>query len=234
MTAWARPLEKNFSNALSDAFAFAVRQIARWLFSLTGNPQAADIGGVPTEDLIARFQRGQPRAFEAIYERFKDYVYRVAFFVLRHEQEAEDATQETFLDLLKALPKYDIHGPARFETWLYRVTVNRARMHMRRKRLSSEEWEAIEERLERLPVPDEEQPEERILMADQARRVWRAVNDLPDTHRIAVVLRYQQTLSYEEIADVLGISIGTVKSRLYNAHKKLLDLLGSEPEEYRE
>ena len=225
MTVWAQPIEKTFTNVLGRTWVIVYRQIARWLFALTGSPEAAQIGGVPTEDLIARFQRGQPRAFEAIYDRFKDYVYRVAFFVLRHEQEAEDATQETFLDLLKALPKYDIQGPARFETWLYRVTVNRARMHLRRKRPCSEEWESIEERLERLPLPDENQPEETVLQRDRARRLWRAVDDLPDTHRIAVVLRYQQALSYSEIADVLGISIGTVKSRLSRAKQKLYEIL---------
>ena len=109
-----------------------MRQAAQWLFAVTGSSRAAEIGGIPTEDLIARFQKGQPRAFEALYDRYKDYVYRVAFFVLRNQQEAEDAVQETFLDLLKALPNYDIHGTARFETWLYRVTVNRSRMRFRR------------------------------------------------------------------------------------------------------
>jgi RNA polymerase sigma-70 factor (ECF subfamily) len=195
------------------------------LFALTGSSKAAEIGGVPTDDLISRFQQGQPRAFEALYDRYKDYVYRVAFFVLRNAEEAEDAVQETFLDLLKALPKYDTKGPARFETWLYRVTVNRSRMRLRRKPLPSQEWDDVEERLERVPVQKSEQPEVVFLERDRAQQLWQAVNNLPETHRLPVLLRYQQNLSYAEIAKVLGLHVGTVKSRLYNAHNKLKSLL---------
>ena len=226
MTAWTGFAQDAVSETLRTAFASAVRQAAQWLFAVTGSSRAAEIGGVPTEDLIARFQKGQPRAFEAIYDRYKDYVYRVAFFVLRNQQEAEDAVQETFLDLLKALPNYDIHGTARFETWLYRVTVNRSRMRTRRKVLPSEEWDDVEERLERMPIQDKEQPEIVLLERDRASQLWRAVDSLPETHRIVVLLRYQQNLSYAEIADVLGINVGTVKSRLYNAHTKLKNLIG--------
>jgi RNA polymerase sigma-70 factor (ECF subfamily) len=226
VTVWSGFAQNEASDTLRLVFVATLRQVARWVFVITGSSHAAEIGGVPTEDLIARFQKGQPRAFEAIYDRFKDYVYRVAFFVLRNQQEAEDAVQETFLDLLKALPNYDIHGTARFETWLYRVTVNRSRMHLRRKMPPSEEWDDVEERLERMPVTHTQQPEEVLLERDRASRLWHAVNELPDTHRIAVLLRYQQNLSYEEIADVMGINVGTVKSRLYNAHAKIKGLLG--------
>lgn len=199
----------------------AIRWFARCLFAVTGDSRAAEIGGVAADDLIIRFQRGQPRAFEALFDRYKDYVYRVAFFVLRHREEAEEATQETFLDLLRALSNYDIHGPARFETWLYRVTVNRCKMRLRRKTPPSAEWEDLEERLERLPVGQSERPEVVLLKREMAIALWKAVDALPEDHRAAVLLRYQQDLSYDEIAQVLGIKVGTVKSRLYNAHGKL-------------
>jgi len=178
--------------------------------------------GVPTADLIRRFQKDQPRAFEALYDRFKDYVYRVALFVTRDGAAAEDVVQETFLDVLRALPNYRVEGPARFETWLYRVTVNRCRSLMRRKRLPSADWDEIEERLERIPElrPDHD-PEDFALRRERAVELWRAVDDLPEKQRIVVLLRYQQGLTYIEIAQTLGISKGTVKSRLYHAHRKL-------------
>jgi RNA polymerase sigma-70 factor (ECF subfamily) len=182
-------------------------------------------GGVPTADLIQRFQDGQPRAFEALYNRYKDYVYRVAFYTTRHADEAEDATQEAFLDVLKALPHYDVGGPARFETWLYRVTVNRCRMRMRRKRPHAPEWGEIEERLARMPDPNIAKPEAVTLQHERAGALWQAVDRLPEPHRLVVLLRYQQDFSYQEIAETLSISLGTVKSRLYNAHKKLKGLL---------
>jgi RNA polymerase sigma-70 factor (ECF subfamily) len=207
------------------ALVAAVQAAARWIFAVTGDSRAAQVGGVPTEELIARFQRGQPRAFEALYDRYKDYVYRVAFFITRNCEEAEDAVQETFLDLLKALPNYDVAGPARVETWLYRVTVNRARMRLRRKRLPSEEWDDVEARLERLPSASSERPEAVLLDRERAGSLWRAVDRLPDVHRVVVLLRYRQGLAYDEIAEVLGLRLGTVKSRLYNAHRKLQLLL---------
>lgn len=182
--------------------------------------------GVSTEYLIRRFQHGQQRAFEALYDRFKDSVYRTALFVTRNSSEAEEAVQETFLDVLRALPHYRVEGPARFETWLYRVTVNRCRSRMRRKRLPSAEWDEFEERLERIPEenPDHD-PEGVALQRERALALWQAVDGLPETHRVVVLLRYQQGLSYSEIAQALEISEGTVKSRLYNAHLKLRELL---------
>lgn len=202
-----------------------VRFLARLFFALTGDSRAAEVGGVPTADLVMRFQCGQPRAFEALYDRYKDYVYRVAFFVSRNREEAEDAVQETFLDVLKALPNYDVNGPARFETWLYRVTLNRARMRLRRKQPASAEWDDVEEQLERLPSPSSERPEAVFLDGERAGSLWRAVDQLPEEHRVVVMLRYQQDLAYNEIADVLGVREGTVKSRLFNAHRKLQQLL---------
>jgi RNA polymerase sigma-70 factor (ECF subfamily) len=184
--------------------------------------------GVPTGDLIRRFQTGQPRAFEALYDRFKDYVYRVAFFTTRNSSEAEDAVQETFLDVLRALPNYDVAGPARFETWLYRVTVNRCRSRVRRKRPPTADWDEIEERLERIPEPHREHnPEHVALDREQALVLWQAVDALSEEQRMTVLLRYQQGLSYSEIAEALSISLGTVKSRLYYAHSKLKETLES-------
>lgn len=195
------------------------------LFAWNGGGMAG--ARVPTEDLILRFQRGQPRAFEALYDRYKDYVYRVAFFVTRNSNEAEEAVQEIFLDVLRALPHYKVDGPARFETWLYRVTVNRCRSRMRRKRLPSADWDDMEERLEVIPShhPNGD-PEGVALRQERAVALWRAVDELPEPQRIVVLLRYQQEFSYDEIAETLGVNLGTVKSRLYYAHRKLKDMLG--------
>ena len=214
------------------ALSAGLSALSRVLFFANHNSGDAKTTGVPTEDLIRRFQHGQPRAFEALYDRFKDYVYRTALFVTRNSGDAEEAVQETFLDVLRALPNYRIEGPARFETWLYRVTVNRCRSRMRRKSLPSTDWDEIEERLERIPTPHpNHDPEGVTLRRERAVALWQAVDGLPEAQRVVVLLRYQQDFSYSEIAHALGISEGTVKSRLYHAHRKLkeqLQRMGSE------
>jgi RNA polymerase sigma-70 factor (ECF subfamily) len=182
---------------------------------------------VSTADLIRRFQQGQSGAFDALFERYKDYVYRVAFFLTRNSGDAEEVVQDTFIDVLRALPRYDTAGPARFETWLYRVTVNRCRSRFRRKRLPSADWDDVHERVEQIVNGrSNHQPERSAIHREQKAALWQAVDTLPEAHREVIVLRYQGGLSYEEIAQAMEINVGTVKSRLYNAHKKLGALLG--------
>ncbi len=173
---------------------------------------------VATDDLIRRFQRGQPGAFDALFERYKDYVYRVAFFVTRNSGDAEESTQEAFLDVLHALPRYKVDGPARFETWLYKVTVNRCRSRFRRKRPPSADWDELADELIAGVNGD---PEHSALKSEMRNAIWKAVDGLPDAQREIVALRYLSDLSYDEIAEALGLNLGTVKSRLYYAHQAL-------------
>ena len=181
---------------------------------------------VTTEDLIRRHQRGQPGAIDALFNRYKDYIYRVAFFMTRNSGDAEEVVQETFIDLLRSLHRYDVNGPARFETWLYRVTINRCQMRLRRQHFPSADWDEVAEQVESIVNGHtNHNPEASTLRREQAAALWRAVDAIPDTHREVIILRYQAGLSYAEIADVLKLDQGTVKSRLYNAHKKLEALL---------
>jgi len=192
-----------------------------------------NVAGVSTDDLIRRYQAGQTDLFDVLFDRHKDYVYRVAYSMTRHAQEAEEVVQETFLDVLKALPRYDVEGAARFETWLYRVTANRCKMRWRRKRLPTVEFAELAEDqtgdpLERLPDEREDHnPEAVTQQAETRRRIWRAVGRLSETAREVVLLRYGQDFSYQEIADALGLNLGTVKSRLNAAHRQLQELIAA-------
>jgi RNA polymerase sigma-70 factor (ECF subfamily) len=211
---------------LAALFCCTRRRLSRVLHFATKISEKAREISISSEELIRRFQNGQPKAFEALYDRFKDYVYRTAFFVTRNSTEAEDAVQETFLDVLRALPNYRVKGPARFETWLYRVTVNRCRSRMRRKCLPSADWSDISERLETIPESKPDHNPERVaLKKERAIALWQTVDSLPEEHRVTMLLRYQQELSYKEIAETLNISEGTVKSRLYYAHRKVREKL---------
>ena len=183
---------------------------------------------IPTDELIRRYQAGQADLFEAIFDRYKDYVYRVAYSLIQHAAEAEEVTQETFLDVLKALPRYRVEGPARFETWLYTVTANRCKMRWRRKQLSTADWDEVGERLAQVPNGQPgHNPEEAAQQADTRRRIWRAVGRLSDLYREVILLRYGQSFSYQEIAEALSLSLGTVKSRLNAAHRQLQALISA-------
>ena len=185
-----------------------------------------DTRSVPTDDLITRYQRGQAAAFSALFDRYKDYVYRLALVVLRNSSDAEEVVQETFLDLLRALPRYDVEGPARFETWLYRVSINRCRMRLRRRRPPSADWDEMAEWL--ASANPRHDPQTTALQGETRQALWQAVDGLPDRHRLVVLLRYLYDLPYQEIADVLEIRLGTVKSRLYTAHRQLRQRLAAD------
>lgn len=179
---------------------------------------------VTTDELIRRYQAGQDDLFDALFERYKDYVYRVAFSLLQHTEEAEEAVQETFLDVLRALPRYHVGGPARFETWLYRVTVNRCKMRWRRRDPPLDDWDETAECLAEIPDPPDG-PEEMAQQAEDKSMIWRAVGRLGEIYREVIVLRYGHNLAYQEIAEMLEVSVGTVKSRLNAAHRRLQETL---------
>jgi RNA polymerase sigma-70 factor (ECF subfamily) len=184
---------------------------------------------VPTDELIRRYQAGQTNLFEVLYDRHKEYVYRVAYSLTRHAEEAEEVVQETFLDVLKALPRYRVEGPARFETWLYRVTANRAKMRLRRKQLPTLDWEEVGERLAVTPDAEtDHDPEQAVQHGETRRRIWRAVGRLGELSREVILLRYGQGYAYGEIAEALDLSLGTVKSRLSAAHRQLRALLSDD------
>ena len=89
---------------------------------LADEPEVSEVRSREADELVEGARRGEPRAFEALYDRYKDYVYRVAYMTLRNSDDAEEATQEAFMDVLRGLKSYDVDGAARFETWVYRVT----------------------------------------------------------------------------------------------------------------
>jgi len=120
--------------------------------------------------------------------------------------------------LLRALPRFKLDGPARFETWLYKITVNRCRSRFRRKRPPSADWDELADELVAGVNGD---PEHSALKREMRDTIWQAVDRLPDAQREVVALRYLSDLSYDEIAEALGINPGTVKSRLFYAHQAL-------------
>jgi RNA polymerase sigma-70 factor (ECF subfamily) len=155
-------------------------------------------------------------AFDVLYRRYLDRVYGYAFYQLRDHHDAEDATERTFLAALRALPEFRAEG-ATFRAWLFRIAhntiVNARRSRFRRR------TEPLPDGLERI-APNAD-PAGLVLEADEARRVLRAVADLPEDRRQVVLLRFVDGLSSREIGQVMDRSEGAARVLLHRALRDL-------------
>lgn len=163
------------------------------------------------EALLAAARDGDRDAFGVLFDRYRDYVFSIAFDILRDEQDACDVTQEAFIKVLTRL--HQVHSGARFRGWLARIVVHAAVDVTRRRRRPIVEFD--EERHEAAQAVDA------IEQHDLHRRVRAAVRVLSPPLRAAVLLRYVAGWSYDRIARRLGVSTGTVASRLSRAHTQV-------------
>jgi RNA polymerase sigma-70 factor (ECF subfamily) len=173
------------------------------------------------EQLLARFAAGDREALEELFRRYRLAAYRVAYRLLGHEADALDAVQEGFVKALTHLQSFQ--GRSSFKTWLLRVVSNAAldlgRQRGRRDALSLDAAEAAEPLDGRLLTADD--PGRGLERTDLRGVLDKALATLSDVQRQTFVLHVDAGLSYREVAEALGISIGTVMSRLYYARQKL-------------
>jgi RNA polymerase sigma-70 factor (ECF subfamily) len=165
-------------------------------------------------ELVEACRRGERDAFRALFETHKDKVYSIALRFTGEESLAMDIAQDTFLKLFSSITEF--RGDSAFSTWVYRLVVNACLDHKRRS------WRLIpiaDELIAVLRAPGDSL--NAILHSEMRSRVRAAVDKLRPDLRMTVVLRYTEGLSYEEIAQVLSCSTGTVASRLNRAHKAL-------------
>lgn len=165
-------------------------------------------------ELIGKCRLGDRDAFRALFEAHQDKIYSIALRFSGNQALAMDIAQDTFLKLFSSLS--DFRGDAAFSTWVYRLVVNSCLDHKRRS------WRMMpmaDEVIAVLRAPGDAL--HALLHSEMQGRVQGAIEKLPADQRIVVVLRYTEGLSYEEIAEVLGCSLGTVASRLNRAHKVL-------------
>jgi RNA polymerase sigma-70 factor (ECF subfamily) len=181
-------------------------------------------------DLVARAQAGDTQAFEVLVQRHQRWVFTLAFRMVGDAAEAEDLAQEIFLKAYRGLAGF--RGAARFSTWLHSITShhclnalearNRQPLHHReRERTGGDDRPP---RLERL-ADGEPRADALLEQQERARLVQAALARLKNDHRLIVVLRDIQGMSYEAIAEALGIELGTVRSRLHRARMELKGLL---------
>lgn len=167
-------------------------------------------------DLALRHRYGDPAAFEEIYRRYAEMVFGLALRIGGDRELAAEMTQETFLRVFRHLAKF--RGHASLRTWIYRIALNCCRSRLRRR--GRRAVEEPTERLERL-ADERASPEQIAAGREAGRHLTAAIAGLPLAFREAVVLRDVEQLSYAEIATVLGVRIGTVRSRIARGRERL-------------
>ena len=184
------------------------------------SPQKSAAPGVATEtQLIARAQRGDEEAFAALFETHKRRVYSLCLRMLGNPTEAEDLTQEAFLQLFRKISTF--RGESAFSTWLHRLAVNVVLMHLRKKGLNQISLDETENS-QGEPIKRDYGDDDRRLTGSIDRiGLNRAISELPPGYRTVFVLHDVEGYEHNEIAEIMSCSIGNSKSQLHKARLKL-------------
>jgi RNA polymerase sigma-70 factor (ECF subfamily) len=178
--------------------------------------------------LVQQCASGDEGACARLVTDYQRMVYQLGLHLLRDPQEALDLSQEVFLRVFRTLPQF--RGQSSLRTWIYRIVINQASNRLR--------WWRRRHRAQQVALDDPAashgelaesrsfaMPDRVLQQQEVAGRVWAALDALPFDQRTVIVLREIEGLSYEEIADSLGVAVGTVKSRLARARHELRDAL---------
>ena len=192
------------------------------------------------EELVHDAQAGEASAFDELVRRYTNVVYRILFKILRHEEDTQDALQDTFVSAYRALPRF--RQDAKFSTWIYRIATNAALMKARARRtnlVSLDHPSEDDDVKTAWELPDwSATPDEELLTGETRRVMEDAIQALPPEQRAAFVLHDVQNLSSAETAEAMGITVSAVNSRLHRARVFLRDRIGrytrvSEPAMFR-
>ena len=189
-----------------------------------------DLSGEDAE-LVRRCLSGDQRACRDLVRRYERPVFSVLMRVVRRAEDAEDLVQETFVRVFKALDRYDTARP--FSAWIFTIASRLAIDHHRRRRVQTvslqvSEPGSTEERTMDIEDPGLK-PDEITSNKEEESNTVRLIDSLPEHYRIVVLLRHQQDLSYEEIAEALQLPLGTVKARIHRARALLKDRIQGSP-----
>ena len=179
----------------------------------------------PDLELCQRAAAGDLAAFEMVYEKYHRRTYSLCLRMTASQTEAEDLTQEVFIQLFRKIGSF--RGDSAFSTWLHRLTVNQVLMHFRRRSVknekTTEEGEMPEQSVVGTANPNRMAVVDRIALKN-------AISQLPNGYRTVFVLHDVEGFEHEEVARIMGISVGTSKSQLHKARLKLRGLLLQENE----
>ena len=168
--------------------------------------------------IVLRCQNGDADAMGALIIRYQHWVYNIAYGILGHHQDAEDVAQDAFISAWENIGKFQFRS--RFSTWLYRIVKNKCLNHIDQYQRRKTDPTEIDDSQPWVPL-DTVTPEEEALRTEEREIVHAALAKLKPSYREILVLRELRDMAYEEIAEILGCTLGRVKSRLHEARKAL-------------
>lgn len=178
-------------------------------------------------ELIQGLRNGNEPAFRFLVDTYQDLVYNTAFSIVQNEEDAEDVAQEVFIQVFKSI--HSFKGESKLSTWLYRIATTRS-LDLLRSRKSKKRFGFIQrlfgEGNEPLhEIPDFNHPGIAMDRKENAAKLFRAINQLPDNQRIAFTLHKLEDLSYQEISEVMSTSVAAVESLMHRAKQNLRKIL---------
>ncbi len=191
-----------------------------------------NLDSLSDEDLVRGALKGSHAYFDALVDRYSASLYRLAYGITGRHQDAEDIVQETFLRVYNNLDQYE---PSRgsVRTWLLTIARNQSinifsavKRSMTRLLSDHSSDDQNINRLEAFPDPHVSDSEQQLVTKQEMARVQRALSKLSEKQRTALILKAQEGLSYQEIANVMGTSVSAVESLIFRARKKVTELLG--------
>ena len=178
---------------------------------------------VTDKALIERVKNGEKAAYDLLVLKYQQRIINLVSRFVRNHSDALDVTQEAFIKAYRALPNF--RGDSAFYTWLYRIAVNTAKNHLavqnRKPSQSDYDVSEIEQIEENSALKEQATPENLLLKDELQATVLKAIEELPEDLRSAIMLREIEGLSYEEIATVMECPIGTVRSRIFRAREAI-------------
>lgn len=173
--------------------------------------------------LIKAAREGDQKAFEALLKKYRNLVYHVMIKMVRNPQEAEDLCQEAFIKAFNALASFNEEFA--FSTWLMKIATNNCIDFLRKKKLrtySIDEPIQYKDDQVQIELPDHDPtPEKQMLNEERSNLIDEAIQSLPPRYRHVIVLRHKEEKSYEDIAEILKLPLGTVKARIFRAREML-------------
>jgi RNA polymerase sigma-70 factor (ECF subfamily) len=173
------------------------------------------------QSLIRRAQKGDQDAFAALVDEHQRYIYNLALRLLKDENEALDLTQETFVRAWTALPNFK--GQSQFRTWLYRIATNLCYNRLPNLRRSLNDLG--DDVMEDIPETIFDNPAYELESNETRTHLYKAIDALESNYKLLITLRYQNELSYDEIASTLNLPLGTVKTGIFRAKEQLRNSL---------